>query len=70
MDLKNRLSFGRSSSVETRPLVSSLILEEHKGKPLAHSVQLWQCQRFSSLALFPPHVHILYMKIFGKESYL
>ncbi len=62
MDLKNRLSFGRSSSVETRPLVSSLILEEHKGKPLAHSVQLWQCQRFSSLALFPHYTEIICMQ--------
>lgn len=58
MDMKNRRSFGRSSSVETRPLVSSITLEEHKGKPLAHSVQLWQCQRFSALALFPPSTHV------------
>lgn len=28
MDMKNRRSFGRSSSVETRPLVSSITLEK------------------------------------------
>ena len=62
MNLKSRQSFGNSSAVETRPLVSSLILEEHKGKPLAHSVQLWQCQRFSSLALFPHYTEIICMQ--------
>lgn len=34
------------------------IENEHKGKPLAHSVQLWQCQRFSALALFRPSAHV------------